>query len=424
MDRLQTFREVLARLDPTRPIRARDEQGWYVERPDKVATLVANTFHLEPASSHLVIGSIGCGKSTELLEISRRLMTAPDVSARYVEVSTIIDPKEATAADLLVALMLDLLQDLEDGTYFAPFLSDQVQAEHASLLEEVVGIQEGLRSIQAWGTRRKGPEVRPHRPDHPEEPPAGDLGEYQELLRDVRNFVRQASTGSLVWLLDGLDRLQDPLRFDELITPVLQVVKSVGIGLVVVAPRRVVSGLDRLGTPSDFDEIHAVAPVDPTPGTAGHGFLSQVLSLRSSSRLLPDEHGEELIRLSGGVLRMLLQITKQAIKEAYVRGEDGVSSAHVEVAGEKLGRDLVFGLDSSDVRVLLALAETGRFAGRTDEDFALVRSNRILEYMTASGQRRYAVHPCLQPLLPVLQAELEPRGESQPAFLGDDDIPF
>ncbi len=60
MDSLQQFKELVARLNPMRPVSEPNEHAWYVERPDSLARRIARSFDLEPAASHLIIGSIGC----------------------------------------------------------------------------------------------------------------------------------------------------------------------------------------------------------------------------------------------------------------------------------------------------------------------------------------------------------------------------
>ena len=85
-DRLARFRAIRAKLDPAGdPANAMDT--FYVDSPHSVSARLAAELAIAPASSHLLVGGVGSGKTTELLALQRRMATVPDTAALYVDVS-------------------------------------------------------------------------------------------------------------------------------------------------------------------------------------------------------------------------------------------------------------------------------------------------------------------------------------------------
>jgi hypothetical protein len=207
----------------------------------------------------------------------------------------------------------------------------------------------------------------------------------------------------LVWLFDGLDRIADPLEFDKIVEPLLLGLKDAGIGVAIVGPRRVVSGVDRLGAASRFDELHLMGPVNPASND-GFRFLAGVLIARKVDEVVPNEHLKTLIDFSGGAIRLLLQLVREAIKETWVSNAQALGANQVAVAVDKIGRSLLLGLTDRELMLLKSLLETGSFAARTDDDAALVLTNRVLEYRDVSGLSRHVVHPCLISFIRALPA--------------------
>jgi chromosomal replication initiation ATPase DnaA len=82
-DRLERFRAARAKLDPAGdPAHAMEQ--FYVDTPRSVGARIAAELALAPASSHLLVGGVGSGKTTELLATARRIAAIADVATLYV----------------------------------------------------------------------------------------------------------------------------------------------------------------------------------------------------------------------------------------------------------------------------------------------------------------------------------------------------
>ena len=129
----------------------------------------------------------------------------------------------------------------------------------------------------------------------------------------------------------------------------------------------------------------------------GRRFLKDVLARRSTPDSLAADALDGLVDVSGGVIRDLLSITRNAFEQAYISGADRVELVHVTRAAETFGRTLILGLGNEELATLRRVVDTREFVPTSDKDMALLLNRRILEYV--DGTNRYAVHPSLKPLL-------------------------
>ena len=72
-DRRAMFRDVMSRLDPTIDPECAVKDNLYVRPPNGIARRLSARFDIDPSSTHLVVGGIGSGKTTELIQAARLL---------------------------------------------------------------------------------------------------------------------------------------------------------------------------------------------------------------------------------------------------------------------------------------------------------------------------------------------------------------
>lgn len=402
MDRLERYREYMDRLDAAANPQHALKSGLYVEPPGRsVAQDLALRFELRPASTHLVVGAVGSGKSTQLLKALMRLNKVDDISARYLDVSQHHDLDQLNDGVLLVLAGLRL--------------SELTQANTDPK------VKKARRNVQNWApvyiewVRDNGNEGDGW--DGPDEPPYGYLLRHEPLLKPpipslkpetaeklevLRTLMEALPSGTchVVLLFDSLDRLNDPQRFQDVVEQDVQALSKLGIGLVVVGPSRLLYGVDRPKT-EIFDYFYEQPTVEAKNDEAMRDFLNEVLLRRDASQLLTSEGREAVVRWSGGVLRDLVKLACQAGEEAYLDGSDVIVSIHVDRAADAFGRSMMLGLRSEDLRVLQRWRKRGIFVPTKDTDLALLESRRVLAYRGI--ETRYAVHPTIAPLLESLE---------------------
>src|SRR5262249_17513828 len=77
---------IRAKLDPTGDP-ASAINAFYVDSPHSVSARLAAELAIAPGSSHLLVGGVGSGKTTELFALRRRRTSETDITPLYVEVS-------------------------------------------------------------------------------------------------------------------------------------------------------------------------------------------------------------------------------------------------------------------------------------------------------------------------------------------------
>lgn len=119
MTPLQRFRAYMARMNPVADPAQAIQQGLYVPPPGPtVAEQLARRLELEPASTHLILGGIGSGKTSELLQTKARLegrLSEVGDHVEYIDVSRKHDLCVPELSGVLVALSgLSLAEPTEE----------------------------------------------------------------------------------------------------------------------------------------------------------------------------------------------------------------------------------------------------------------------------------------------------------------------
>lgn len=352
----------MARLNPAASPMQAFVEGLVVPRPGRsTAEQIAARLELDPTSSHLVIGGIGSGKTTQLLIACGRLNQLADTHAEYIDVSEMHDMSRMDPGTLIVVAGLAAGRMLEPTDDRAAHVAGEQFKRWAHGHAEWVQVDE----------------------------------DKAQKLSLIRSALRQRFP-HMVLLLDSLDRLPDPALFAAVVEQDVRALRKAGIGVVLVGPLRSMFGPHR-AVADHFQHFYAQPAVDVQEDEAGRAFLTGVLRKRAPAELLPDPACERLAELSGGVLRDLISLARAAGEEAYMRGAEQVEDEHIEAAADAFGRQLIFGLNPAEIDILQRVRQSGTFVQTSDDDLALLVTRRVLEYQ--NGSARFAVHPTLKPLL-------------------------
>jgi hypothetical protein len=380
-DRLARFRAIRAKLDPAGdPADAMD--AFYVDVPHSVSARLAAELAIAPASSHLLVGGVGSGKTTELLALQRRMATVADTAALYVDVSKQHDIARMTPGAVIAQVGLALAE-----------LAASIDPRNRSI--------ESARDV-AYGAWEYWDRDEPPPGDHyvpgilvPPEQIAASVRRARIPLEGLLQVI-QRQFQHIVVMLDGLDRIGDLQAFEQLIIHDVKTLHSLGVGTVLVGPLRTLYGLERVLT-QQFDSFHYQPWIDVSANPAGRELLVGVLTKRAGEAL--HQPGiEGLVAASGGVLRDLLSLAQAALVEAYMDGGDHVGSHEVDDAVDAFGRKHMQGLRPAEIEVLQRVRKNGTFVQTSEDDLALLMTRRVLEYRSRNVPR-YAVHPTIEGLL-------------------------
>lgn len=397
----------MLRFNPsTRPSEA-IESGFYVEPPNPLANLIANRLELEPASSHLIAGGIGSGKSTTLLMIKEILTKSGDIDPELIDVPTRHKMRTIRPGVLLA---------LAAVTARAKLLNNQPEQSLDDELKRAVGRVQQLTKGY-WDYVSDPPFDEDDYHPHPAEVWVEGILEAPGVnrtiaeLRDITTTVVSALPSRLVLLLDGLDRLDNVSAFSKLVASDVAAMNAAGVGVVVVGPQQI-SFRPSLAVQELFTAFHLQAAW-PSGSQNGGLFLKQVLRARGDADILPDDSCHRIVQLSGGLLRDLIGLARASGEEAYASGADLILPEHVDAAADRFGRSLLLGITEDMAKRLQDFVDVPRigkdraprakelrFTLATELDLSLLLGRLIIEVQDIT--LRYIPHPTTVHLIPDL----------------------
>lgn len=390
-------------MDPTcDPLQA-VQSGFYVSPPDAIGRRIAARLELEPTSSHLLVGGIGSGKTTELIQAENALSAVGDVLTARVDVPAVhrIDKlKPGVLIALAAAAAVDRLKNQSLKASDEP-----LDEETAKALMRISDLVHG-RWVRDW--EEAEPDFEP-----------GDTTWEQGIIEapsaqnEVTNLsealqrVMAALGRRLVVIFDGLDRVLDPAVFASIVREDVPAIRAAGVGLILVGPQRIRLSNQRYIVEL-FTEFH-LHGASAFHAPEGKAFLESVLRARAGEGFFREGMTEKLATWSGGLLRDLISLARAAGEEAYVRGADFIEKEHIDVAADRYGRNLLLSatpemaarLKDLVPRKSVGLTSIPRqqpsFVVSSDVDIAMLLNRLIIEIPGAPV--RYVPHPTIVPLV-------------------------
>jgi len=409
LQRRERFRAYMQAFNPTAPPQDAIEAGLVCE--DLHGSLfqnLAGRADLEPGSQQLLVGGVGSGKTTELILAVRWLQEQGHVLPLYIDISAETDLSSLNSGALLASFGLGLTRRLWEDF---PTLRQGMEALQGP------GKAYGSLKEFAYGTRQRVwvPGDEPPEPEDEEDedswgyyevvgipgklnPPALPVlsRDVQEIRGPLEQFLAVAKDGQkeVMVIFDGLDRLLDPTKFWSVASQDLRLFRELKVSVVSTAPLSVLFGAGVGQSVSDhFDRVHhmPVVAVDPK-----RGLLQSVLEKRHGYELLRGFTPDSVCEYSGGVLRDLISLARDAAVEAYIAGHDSVTSQDIENVAQQLGTGYLRGLGPEDIKILLHLEKSKSFDVSQAANVELLVTRRVLEYSSTD----FRVHPALLSVMP------------------------
>jgi hypothetical protein len=217
-----------------------------------------------------------------------------------------------------------------------------------------------------------------------------------ESVKVILDALIQHTGKQVIFFCDGLDRLDDVDQFSRIVRSDIQILKQLGIGLLVVGPILFTHSEDQ-DTKDLIDYAYYQPCFDVEQDQGARTFLTDVILTRLPK---PDFFGngviDRLVQQSGGVLRDLVTLIQAAIEESYLSGDETLELSHVEKAVQSLASKMLR-ISEKEIAILQNQLDGENFILGTPESFKLLSSRQVLEYRYPT--LRYAVHPVIVPLL-------------------------
>jgi hypothetical protein len=404
--RRERFRDYMRKLNPTAPARTTIEAGLVVKdlHGSLYRTLAARA-DLDPGSQQLLVGGTGSGKTTELLMAEGWLEQQGQTLSVYIDISAETDLSGLNSGALLAGFGLHLARAFS-GKGFEDSLDD---AQREALKKARSEIKEF-----AFGTTKSVwvPDYDEYEPDF--EPDYDEPGHWvtrnvpgklkppfpalQRDIQAIRNpliaFIDavQARSLEVVVIFDGLDRLISPDKFWAVVHQDFRALRRMGVAVLAAAPLSVLYGEGR-SIAEHFDRIHHMATLSSEP--ENDRYLKSVLSHRGGTDLLGPEEAELICSASGGVLRDLISLARDAGEAAYIEGSDRILPEHADTVIKQLGEAYRRGLGPERVKILRRLNQENFFDVTSSPNIELLVTGRVLEYSAGD----FRVHPALGALI-------------------------
>lgn len=407
--RRERFRTYMQRLNPTAPAQTVIDLGLALkDLHESLYETLAARADLDPGSQQLLVGGIGSGKTTELLLAQQWLKEKQGSVCLYIDISSETDLSGLNSGALLAGFGVHLSRAFKN-TGLEKSLPTEASSELKKFGNEVKHFAFG-KTESVWVPDEDFQEPDPdYEPDY--EPgqwvtrtkPGKLTPPFPALQRDVREITKAleffiSSLGTqgfdTVVIFDGLDRLLTPEKFWAVVHQDFKALRALRVAVLAAAPLSVLYGTGR-SVADHFDRVHHIPAVQADPGKTNK--LKSVLVQRGAAELA---HGAELQRISrasGGVLRDLITLARDAAEASYLDGSDEIKAVHVKAAAKQLGEGYLRGLGAGQLRLLRKLVRDRSIDISSDLAIELLVTRRILEYSATD----FRAHPALEPLVRV-----------------------
>jgi len=400
-DRRQVYRPFLERLNPIASLRTVIQQDLIVPpgsdprdpAQPQIHEAFASAAELQPGSQMALVGGIGSGKTTELHLTLDRLKRYPDAVNLHIEAAEFTDFAQTNPAAMLAAIGLRLFARYRK-LFGEP--SDELEAVHTKLRELGLGKTEWYPyDPEDFGADSGFPVEIPGLMKPRFAPLKEQVSEVANLLQTILlPFLEHGKQVTVI--VDGLDRLIEPVRFREFAEQDLRAVRGMKVSMILAAP--LLLWYDKTRFLQDyFDVVKHIpaAAVDPKESV----FLKDILKRRGAGDLMSARSIAEICQFSGGVLRDLLTLAQSAAQYAYRDAEDRIARKHVQAAIRQLGNRYLVGIGSPQRRLIQRLQREGRFSTQDSASRELLVNRQVLEY-SKGGRDYFKVHPALANVLP------------------------
>jgi hypothetical protein len=392
----------MKRFNPTASAKVAIGEGLICQHAGRsVFKKLAAGADLTLGSQQLLVGGIGSGKTTELMLAERELARNESMSPLYIDVSAETDLSTVNSGALLASLGMHTWRAI--ASKFNP--PEGLSEVYTAVRNAAFGHQK-----QVWVEDFPEPDFDDYdrREDYDEsghwktinvpgklKPPfpafRRDVKDLAGLVSKLTGFLKDQGT-ELVAVFDGLDRLIKADQFWSVAEQDFRAIRPLEVSVLAAGPLSILYGQGRQ-VKDYFDEVHYLPPAVADPRVSS--FLIDILRARGADELMRFDLMQKLCLASGGVLRDLISLARNAGENAYLEDADNIEASHVDRAIEQLGNSYLLGLGTRQKVDLRKLLRGDGFAPSDSTSMELLITRRVLE----QSESRYEVHPALATVL-------------------------
>lgn len=405
----RTLEEVWLHCDvtfPLQPLSGQATHPFYVRRPDQPLEELERRLLLETGRPPKIFfsGLRGSGKSTELWHLASSETIREQYWPLFISIRDHIDPVQIRHHDILLTVGMQLYETLEKhyGDQISPELKERLLRWRGQVEEEILsrigagpdGWEVGL-SLPWFSARTSIPPeqravVRQVLDRH--------IGDLVFIVNAIIAQMKQASRRTPLVLLDDLDK-PEYSRVNAIIRDYHHYLRKPECAIIYTVSSSLFYGnaYDVIREDAIFLPGIAIRQEDGRPHLEGERFLQEVLLRRVQPDLLEKGALEQIVAYSGGVMRDLMRLAREAAMAAMLAGESRITREMVHYAIQNLQMEFVAILKSGDWPLLQTIGQTHHLP----QDISRFRHLQQVLAVLAYRQPRpwYDVHPVLKKVL-------------------------
>lgn len=396
--------------------------AWYVERPGSPCREFLELLNpqLFPGR-YVLVGHRSSGKTTELIKLATELRKNYDYFVVYLPLEYNLDISRVNPAEVLFLMGAAIYKVASDELEEKPEkkLLEELENSLTTLVQErtqykkfSINLAELLEGMVCFGAsllHLSAPlALRPFTFVSGTDPKLIRKREVQPQLKEIADCVNKIvkeveNKGKkfLVLLVDGLDKVEDEelIELNFLENPHLA---TIGCRVIYVGPMILYYGVPFAGVRTRFHviELPNIMIHDRNRNPANYRTMQEMVNRRLNSlgytteEVIYPEALRLLIRNSGGIVRDLMFLVKQAAFNAKIAGENRIDEKIAEQAIAGYRRKFEAALTPKYYAVL---KEVAKRQGRTDDPLCdeLIMGNFVLSYIDEKGAIWFDVHPIL-----------------------------
>ncbi|HLL55760.1 MAG TPA: hypothetical protein VK447_19520 [Myxococcaceae bacterium] len=430
------WKDLYRLFDPKQRLQETDDD-LYVERPGTVAERIIADLEFEPAGKWVVCGSLGSGKSSELVRLGRQLWKKYTVIALDLPLSVARLDRLTPAEVLFLVGAAAARKASLQGSPVSNSRTEALVQAFSGLISPTarINVSEVLQGVALFISNLAVPGSAPvvgaatgaarlaggllgglTRPVQEGEPALRELSAaVNGILADIRSRLAPP-----LLLVDGLDKVQeqDSIRglfaTARLLTePDAPIVYSGPIALMLDTYWNMAGSVFRRERLTNVVVSQPPAQwldLKEEKIQIGREAMRQLvsrrlnrLSLQVSNVFEPDAL-EALVTRSGGVLRDLIQLVNRSCRFAFeaarTQEEAKIDSRIAQEAIEELRKEFEVTLNTRRLDELKHVKEKGEPSGKDDVSADLLLNNYVLPY--SNGKVWFEPHPILRGARPEL----------------------
>lgn len=399
-----TLPDAFNNFDPLRPVTPEQIPTLFVQRPHSPVKFMAA--HLRVSNNPiklLFVGHRGAGKSSEMAYLSTLLVN--QYLTIFVPLYNIFRSAAVTHTELVFAITIRLLQQATDEKLVPRGAVTEVWEQlleriYAPLRQQLFGADPIPADSQATFSLKLSVLVaeleakigtESYTRNQIKEKFEGRLAELLEQTGHLARLLENKINRKILLIVEDLDKFDlssiRTLFMDHnrtLIAPYPSVIYSFPVAMRYDNSFRAIE--------QGFNKSYllpniAIKHRDGSPDEKGRDILNQIILRRAEPNLFEEGVLEKLINISGGHVKLIIQLIQQAILNAIVDGETAVKLPHLMAAQNNLRDDYSVLLRREQLELLAQLHQDSDkdLIDTTEAKQGLLFNGSLLEYANTRG---------------------------------------